>query len=93
MVSEKGTSPRRVLADAAPRSANPQTVLRTFFGRPTRTPGRFVTARIQNCPTPSQPSLGGDGGGDGGGGGDGDGGDGGGGGGDGDGEGDGDGKR
>ena len=32
LVSEKGTSPRRVLADAAPRSANPQTVLKTFFG-------------------------------------------------------------
>ena len=45
----KGTGPCHAFGHAALRCSNPQKVLRTFFGRPTRMPGRVVTAQLKGC--------------------------------------------
>ena len=42
----KGTGPQHVFGHAVLRCSNPQKLLRTCFGRPTRMLGRVVTARV-----------------------------------------------
>ena len=54
----KGTGPQHLLGHAALRCSTPPKVLRTFFGRPTRMPGRVVTARTKAQRGPQDGSRG-----------------------------------